>query len=291
MESNLFNLREKLQKTEKGRIETGNEPTPSATTWPQCVNPLPSTPLLFPSNHHHPSFTFYSTFFDSSRAFSTFATYLIHLLISCHHSYSQNERRQSILKKKSCENMAGARGCFNCGGCAWCFCVVAVVVSLSRALCADPCTYSSPSFLPFFSCRRPWCGADGDRDFLFFFFLQIAIHRPGTIKIVIENPCRVHRNRSWCQNHQLDTRLRTAQRRVHPHGKKKHPFCSDQMTPSRESLTRAFLSCATPLISYNCESAVFSFSSPPRSRVGFGIVDRLSCTRRWYRRHGRSRIA
>ena len=46
--------------------------------------------------------------------------------------------------------MAGARGCFNCGGCAWCFCVVAVVVSPSRALCADACTYSSPlSFPPF----------------------------------------------------------------------------------------------------------------------------------------------
>lgn len=44
--------------------------------------------------------------------------------------------------------------------------------------------YLLPSFLPFFSCRRLWCGADGDRCFLF--FLQIAIHRPGTIKIVIE---------------------------------------------------------------------------------------------------------
>ena len=83
--------------------------------------------------------------------------------------------------------MAGARGCFNCGGCAWCFCVVAVVMSPSRALCADACTYSP---LPSFSCCRPWCGADGDRDF---FLLQIAIHRPGTIKKFIENPCRVHR--------------------------------------------------------------------------------------------------
>ena len=255
------------------------------------MNPLPSTPLLFPSNHHHPSFTFYSTFFDSSRAFSTFATYLIHLLISCHHSYSQKERRQSILKKKVVKT--------------W---LVPVDVSIVEAVrgvsvllpssyrCRAPYvqtrvpTPPPPSF-PSFLVVVHGAVLTGTATFFFFFFLQIAIHRPGTIKIVIENPCRVHRNRSWCQNHQLDTRLRTAQRRVHPHGKKKHPFCSDQMTPSRESLTRAFLSCATPLISYNCESAVFSFSSPPRSRVGFGIVDRLSCTRRWYRRHGRSRIA
>ncbi|KAH9170433.1 hypothetical protein EDB89DRAFT_1978115 [Lactarius sanguifluus] len=71
--------------------------------------------------------------------------------------------------------MAGARGCFNCGGCAWCFrVVVAVVVSPSRASCTDAaCTYPSPtpsllsfSLTPlfFFSCRA-WCGADGDRVF------------------------------------------------------------------------------------------------------------------------------
>ncbi|KAH9038175.1 hypothetical protein EDB85DRAFT_1933884 [Lactarius pseudohatsudake] len=69
--------------------------------------------------------------------------------------------------------MAGARGCFNCGGCAWCFrVVVVVVVSPSRASCTDAaCTYASPtpSLLSFsltplfsFSCRA-WCGADGDR--------------------------------------------------------------------------------------------------------------------------------
>src|SRR6266849_2275940 len=141
-----------------------------------------------------------------------------------------------------------------------------------------------PTFLPFFSRRRLWCGADGDRDFLF--FIQIAIHRPGTIKIVIENPCRVHRNPSCsCQKRQLDTRLQTAQRRAHPLGKK-YPFCSDQMIPSRESLTRTFfhlLLCA-PLISYNCESAcVFSVAV---SASGLLIVCRV-----WHRRYGRSRIA
>lgn len=133
----------------------------------------------------------------------------------------------------------------------------------SRALCADACTYSSPLFFPSFLVVVNGAVLTGTAtSFFFFFFLQIAIHRPGTIKTVIENPCRVHRNSSCsCQKHQLDTRLQTAQRRVHPLGKK-HPFCSDQMTPSCESLTRAFLSWAPPLISYNCESAcAFSFSS------------------------------
>ena len=86
--------------------------------------------------------------------------------------------------------MAGARGCFNCGGCAWCFCVVAAVVSPSRALCADACTYSSPLFFPPFLVVVYGAVLTGTATL----FLQIAIHRPGTIKIVIENPCRVHRN-------------------------------------------------------------------------------------------------
>lgn len=138
--------------------------------------------------------------------------------------------------------MAGARGCFNCGGCAWCFCVVAVVVSPSRALCADACTYSPLFFPPF---RRLWCGADGDRDFLFFFYKLLYIDRAQS-KLLSKIHFRVHRNSSCsCQKHQLDTRLQTAQRRAHPLGKKTF-FYSDQMTPSRESLTRAFLSCAPP---------------------------------------------
>jgi hypothetical protein len=58
--------------------------------------------------------------------------------------------------------MAGARGCFNCGGCAWCFCVVTVVVSP----CVQTHVPTPPLFPPSFSCR-PWCGADGDRDFFF----------------------------------------------------------------------------------------------------------------------------
>src|SRR6266567_3477571 len=116
--------------------------------------------------------------------------------------------------------MAGARGCFNCGGCAWCFCVVAVVVSSSRALCTDACTYTSPLFFPPFLVVVYDAVLTGTAT-SFFFFLQIAIHRPGTIKIVIGNPCRVHRNPSCsCQKNQLDTRLQTAPRRVHPLGKK-----------------------------------------------------------------------
>lgn len=158
---------------------------------------------------------------------------------------------------------------------------VAVACSVCRRMYLLPL-----SFLPSFSCRRLWCGADGGRDSL---FLQIAIHRPGTIKIVIENPCRVHRNcpvrvknTSWTPGCKLPQGR-------HTHLVKKYPFSSDQMTSSRESLTRAFL--VRLLISYNCESAcVFSFTSL-RNRVGFGVVDRLSCTRRWYRWYGRSRFA
>lgn len=121
------------------------------------------------------------------------------------------------------KNMAGARGCFNCGGCAWCFCVVTVVVS--------PCVQThvpTPLFPPSFS--RPWCGADGDRDF---FFIN-CYTSTGHNQIVIEKPCCVHRVR--VEKNQSDTRLRTAQRRGHPLGKD-YPSCSDQMTRSRGLLT------------------------------------------------------
>jgi hypothetical protein len=185
------------------------------------------------------------------------------LLISCYPSIQPKKKRRRNLSLKSCENMAGARGCFNCGGCAWCFCVVAVVVSPSRALCADACTYS-PLFFPPFLVVVYGAVLTGTATL----FLQIAIHRPGTIKIVIENPCRVHRNcpvrvknTSWTPGSKLPQGR-------HTHLVKKYPFSSDQMTSSRESLTRAFL--VRLLISYNCESAcVFSFTSL-RSRVGFG---------------------
>lgn len=153
--------------------------------------------------------------------------------------------------------MAGARGCFNCGGCAWCFCVVAVVVSPSCALCADACTYSSPLFFSPLLCRRLWCGADGDRDFLFFFYNLLYIDRAQSkLLSKIHIVCIV----------QLDTRLQTVQRRAHLLGKQ-ISFCSDQMT-SRESLTRAFLPCDSPLISYNCKSACVFSSHSIRSRVG-----------------------
>ena len=112
------------------------------------------------------------------------------------------------------------------GWCPWMFqlwrlCVVFLCCCRRVAVACPVCRrmYLLPPFLPSFPCRRLWCGADGDRYFLF--FLQIAIHRPGAIKIVIENPCRVHHNPSCsCQKHQLDTRLQTAQRRARPLGKK-----------------------------------------------------------------------
>jgi hypothetical protein len=68
--------------------------------------------------------------------------------------------------------MAGARGCFNCGGCAWCFCVVAVVVSPSRALCADACTYS-PLFFPPFLVVVYGAVLTGTATFFPFFFYKL----------------------------------------------------------------------------------------------------------------------
>jgi Zinc knuckle len=109
--------------------------------------------------------------------------------------------------------------------------------------------YLLPPFLPSFSCRRLWCGADGDRGFLFFFFTNCYTSTGHNQNCYRKSMSRVHRNPSCsCQKHQLDTRLQTAQRRAHPLGKKNRPFCSDQMTPLRESLTRAFLSCMPPLL-------------------------------------------
>ncbi|KAI0261398.1 hypothetical protein BC834DRAFT_479244 [Gloeopeniophorella convolvens] len=79
--------------------------------------------------------------------------------------------------------MSGARGCFNCGGCAWCFRVVVVAVApSSRALCADACTYSFPPLSPsrFRLPCRAWCGADGDR----VFFIS-HLHRSDAIENVV----------------------------------------------------------------------------------------------------------
>ena len=108
----------------------------------------------------------------------------------------------------------------------------------------------------------------------FFFFIN-CYTSTGHNQIVIEKimlcaSCS-------CRKNQSDTRLRTAQRRGHPLGKD-YPSCSDQMTRSRGLLT------PPPLLSYNCES--HSFLLPRLSQ----LTVCLSCTRRWYRRHGRSRI-
>jgi hypothetical protein len=101
-------------------------------------------------------------------------------------AYHRNSYKSFIEKKKE-KIMAGARGCFNCGGCAWCFRVVVVVVSPSRASCTDAaCTYLStthppfsPSLLfPFLFYCRAWSGADGDR----VFFHTLHTYRPGPIK-------------------------------------------------------------------------------------------------------------
>jgi len=77
---------------------------------------------------------------------------------------------------------------------------------------------------------------------IFFFYKLLYIDRAQS-KIVIENPCRVHRNPSWsCRNYSRTPGCELPKGR-HTHLVKNRPFYSDQMIPSRESLTRAFLSC------------------------------------------------
>lgn len=61
-------------------------------------------------------------------------------------------------------NMSGARGCFNCGGCAWCFCVVrfpfpSIFSVLRRSIL-------SPLLSTLFSCRA---GLTWTAVFIFFF--------------------------------------------------------------------------------------------------------------------------
>jgi Zinc knuckle len=151
--------------------------------------------------------------------------------------------------------MAGARGCFNCGGCAWRFRVVA------RALCADACTYSPP-FLSSLSCRL-CCGADGDR--VSFYTL---LHVDRAQSKLLPNPFRVLRNP--CRVKQLDTRLRIAPRRAHLPGKRSPPpLRSDD--PDRVNDSR--VSSRAPVISYNCKYCDFFSLISLLSRVAFGIVD------------------
>jgi hypothetical protein len=118
--------------------------------------------------------------------------------------------------------MAGARGCFNCGGCAWCFCVVAVVVSPSRALCADACTYSSPLFFSPFLVVVYGAVLTGTAAFFFFFFYKLLYIDRAQSKLLskIHVVCIVTRRVHVKNINQLDTRLQTAQRRAHPLGKK-----------------------------------------------------------------------
>jgi hypothetical protein len=96
--------------------------------------------------------------------------YLMRLLISCHPSiHPKKKKKKSIFKKVVKKH----------GWCPWMFqlwrlCVVFLCCCRRRVAVA--CTVCRrmyllvPSFLPSFSCRRLWCGADGDRNFLFFFF-------------------------------------------------------------------------------------------------------------------------
>ncbi|KAI9451299.1 hypothetical protein BJY52DRAFT_1298311 [Lactarius psammicola] len=91
--------------------------------------------------------------------------------------------------------MAGARGCFNCGGCAWCFrVVVVVVVSPSRASCTDAaCTYVSPTLSLLSSSLTPLfsflvvCGAVLTGTASFFLYIAYISARRNQKFIVQKN--------------------------------------------------------------------------------------------------------
>ena len=149
----------------------------------------------------------------SFRAFSSFhvPSRLITDFVSSFHTAKTEKRRNLSLKKVVKKKH---------GGCPWMFqlwrlCVVFLCCYCRRvAVCADACTYSPlpPSF------SRPWCGADGDRDF--FFYKLLYIDRAQS-KLLSKNHvvCIV-----FVSKKQSDIRLRTAQRREHQLGKD-YPSC------------------------------------------------------------------
>jgi hypothetical protein len=172
------------------------------------------------------------------------------------HTPKKKKKKKSIFKKVVKKH----------GWCPWMFqlwrlCVVFLCCCRRRVAVA--CTVCRrmyllvPSFLPSFSCRRLWCGADGDRNFLFFFYKLLYIDRAQSkllskIHVVCIVTRHVHvKNTSWTPGCKLP-------KGGHTHLVKKHIFCSDQMTPSRESLTRTFLSCAPPLLAITVSPAAFS---------------------------------
>ena len=138
----------------------------------QCVKRFETCPrlLLAPSfflpNHHHPSLPLYSTFICPSRAFSSFdaLSHAANDFMSSIHT-SEKKKKKSIFKKVVKKH----------GWCPWMFqlwrlCVVFLCCCRRVAVACPVCRRMYlllPSFLPSFSCRL-WCGADGDRYFLFF---------------------------------------------------------------------------------------------------------------------------
>ncbi len=139
----------------------------------------------------------------------------------------------------------------------WRLCVVFLCCCRCRVVVACPVCrrmYLLPSFSPSFSCRRPWCGADGDRDFSFFFYELLYTARAQSkllskihVVCIVTGRVRVE-NTSRTPGCEL------------PEGG--HTYLvkssySDQMTPSCESLTRAILSCACSLLAITVSLPAF----------------------------------
>ena len=123
-------------------------------------------------------------------------------------AYKQTTR--FILKReKKTFTMAGARGCFNCGGCAWCFrvdCrrffvrfVFAVACLRVQTQQHIPYPLSFPPFFLFFFFLFAWCGADGDRVFSFIHCIYIDPAQFNSKKNICSNKKCASR---WLDGHQ-----------------------------------------------------------------------------------------
>lgn len=143
--------------------------------------------------------------------------------------------------------MAGARGCFNCGGCAWCFRVV-VVACRRRVPCVQTHVPTHPfPFPPPFLSYHPWCGADGDR---VFFYTLLYIDRAQSK--LLSNPFRVHPIVTCVV---LNSRTPGCELPKGGHTNLVNAFL---LIRSLDRVNNSRVSWCVHLVSYNCESCVFS---------------------------------
>jgi hypothetical protein len=134
--------------------------------------------------------------------------------------------------------MAGARGCFNCGGCAWCFCVVVVRVAVACLVYRRSMYLPLPPFLPpFFSFLFLFVRGAVLTGTASFFHTLHTYRRHNQKKNSLSQKIlhrRVHRISLGADlGRQMDTRPQTVPKRAHLPGKR--PFSTDH-DGSRETI-------------------------------------------------------